>query len=200
MRAIAVIAVLTYHADKSVLSGGFLGVDMFFVISGYLITSIMHKGCLSGTFSLAGFYQRRISRIFPVFFLVLISILLGAHTFFNSQDFASAGALATATALSATNFKLMLQGSYFEMSPDSQPFLHFWSLSVEEQFYVFLPLLFVASQRWGLSRKFLFLALGGLFLMSLSACVLMAQTQPSWAFYLLRHEGGSFLPDLYLRF
>jgi peptidoglycan/LPS O-acetylase OafA/YrhL len=162
-----------------------VGVDIFFVISGYLITSIIYRDCVNQKFSLAKFYQRRISRIFPVFFMVSLSILITASILYSAQDFSSAGALSAASSLSLTNIKLMFQGNYFEVSPDAQPFLHFWSLSVEEQFYLFLPLTLFMTHKLRLSRKWLLVLLGTLAVGSLGACVVLTHTRPTWAFYLL---------------
>ena len=86
-------------------------------------------------------YQRRIARIFPAFFTVALATLVGAYYIYSPQDLASAGVNLAAAALSVANLKFMVQGIYFEISPDAQPFLHYWSLSVEEQFYIFFPLL-----------------------------------------------------------
>lgn len=185
MRAIAVLSVLVFHLEKTLLPGGFVGVDVFFVISGYLITSIIYDASQSNSFSISRFYQRRISRIFPVLFTVTIAILLAASVLYTSQDFASAGALAMASVLSVANIKLMLQGDYFEVSPDSQPFLHFWSLSVEEQFYVFLPFLLVLTHRYRVSRRLLLLLLSLLAATSFISCLYITNTKPTWAFYLL---------------
>src|SRR5829696_10130064 len=84
MRSIAVLGVLLFHLDKRWLPGGFVGVDVFFVISGYLITSIIRRDCLSGRFSLGGFYQRRVSRIFPVLFSVILATVVAASLLYNS--------------------------------------------------------------------------------------------------------------------
>lgn len=185
IRALAVIAVLAFHLEKSILPGGFVGVDVFFVISGYLITSILCHQSQSGRMSLLIFYHRRISRIFPLFFLVGFVTLAIASRVYTSQDFASAGALAAASAVSATNFKLMLQGNYFEVTPDSQPYLHFWSLSVEEQFYLFLPLLIHIKHRYGFTRRWLLFTLSILGSISFLLCLLLTKSRPTWAFYLL---------------
>jgi peptidoglycan/LPS O-acetylase OafA/YrhL len=183
LRAIAVIGVFVFHLNKKWLPGGFVGVDVFFVISGYLITSIIFKDLQGGSFTLAGFYQRRIARIFPAFFTVALVTVAAAGLVYSSQDFASAGALLTAAALSVVNVKLMFQGDYFAISPDSQPFLHYWSLSLEEQFYVFFPPFFLLLYRTHRNR--LFAALGVLCGFSFLACVIMTGLRPAWAFYLL---------------
>jgi peptidoglycan/LPS O-acetylase OafA/YrhL len=185
LRAVAVIAVLLFHFHKSLLPGGFVGVDVFFVISGYLIASIIIGECENGQFSFLRFYQRRISRIFPVFFLVSLITLIAASCLYTSQDFASAGAVMMAAALSVANLKLMLQGNYFELSPDAQPLLHFWSLSLEEQFYFVLPLIVYLAFRLKVTRRNLALLLMAIAAMSFVGCVALTTKNPTWAFYLL---------------
>lgn len=185
MRAIAVVSVLLYHLRDDLLCGGFVGVDVFFTISGYLITTIIYNELLNDDFSFLRFYQRRVSRIFPVFFLVTLAILGAASVIYTQQDFASAGALATASVLSVANLKLMLQGNYFQMSPDAQPFLHYWSLSVEEQFYLFWPLALFCAYKLRLTRFRLGILLGVVVAASFAACILLTRSNPTWAFYLL---------------
>jgi peptidoglycan/LPS O-acetylase OafA/YrhL len=183
LRAIAVLSVFIFHLNHRWLPGGFVGVDVFFVISGYLITSIIFNDCQGDKFSLLKFYQRRIARIFPAFFTVALATLVGARFIYTPQDYASAGANLTAASLSVANLKYMLQGSYFQISPDAQPFLHYWSLSVEEQFYLFFPLLFLLLFKY--ARNHLVLVLGILGSGSLLACILLTPARPVWAFYLL---------------
>ena len=171
LRAIAVISVLIFHLDKRLLPGGFVGVDIFFVISGYLITSIIIADCANGKFSFAQFYQRRISRIYPAFFIVSIAILIASFLLYLQQDFASAGATVMAAAFSVTNFKFLLQGNYFEVSQDAQPLLHFWSLAVEEQFYIVFPLIVYLAFRFKVSRITLSRILIGFACVSLIAAI-----------------------------
>ncbi|MBU3682452.1 MAG: acyltransferase [Phycisphaerales bacterium] len=139
LRAFAVLAVLVFHLDRTVLPGGFVGVDVFFVISGYLITSIVAHEKESGAFSLARFYQRRVARILPAAFVVIAATLVATWLSFTVTDSSSTGAGAVAAVLSMANVKFAMQGDYFKMSPDAQPLLHYWSLSLEEQFYLFFP-------------------------------------------------------------
>ncbi len=185
LRAVAVVSVLAFHLDKNILPGGFVGVDVFFVLSGFLITSIIYSECSAGTFSLLRFYQRRISRIFPVFFLVSFAILAAASVLYTHQDFASVGALAAASSISLANMKLIFQGNYFELSPDAQPFLHFWSLSVEEQFYLVFPATLFVAVRMKLSRVWLSTLLWICAIASFASCIVLTKTSPAWAFYLL---------------
>lgn len=185
IRALAVLSVILFHLDNSLLQGGFVGVDVFFVISGFLITGILFSELEDGRFSFVRFYQRRISRIFPLQVLTTLAILVGAYAIYSPQDFASAGALALASAFSLTNIKLMFQGSYFEISPDAQPFLHFWSLAVEEQFYLCLPVSLFVFWRLRLSKKIIRGIFVGAMVISLAFCVILTLSKPTWAFYLL---------------
>jgi peptidoglycan/LPS O-acetylase OafA/YrhL len=175
--------VFIFHLHHKWLPGGFVGVDVFFVISGYLITSIIFGDCQQNTFSLRKFYQRRIARILPAFLSVALATLLGAWLIYGSQDFASCGANLAAATLSIANMKFMLQGNYFTISPDAQPFLHYWTLSVEEQFYMFFPLIFLLLYKIARNRTTLVLII--MWVASFLACVLLTQMKPIWAFFLL---------------
>jgi peptidoglycan/LPS O-acetylase OafA/YrhL len=159
-----------------------VGVDVFFVISGYLITSILCLDCEAGRFSLTKFYQRRIARLFPAFFTVALFTLAASWIVYNTQDFASAGVNLVAASLSLANVKYMFQGNYFEISPDAQPFLHYWSLSVEEQFYLFFPITLFVILRYARLHTLTILSLLGV--SSLAGSVLLTQINPVWAFYL----------------
>ncbi len=183
LRAIAILAVFLYHLHGSWLPGGFVGVDVFFVLSGYLITSVIMAEREKGSFSLVRFYQRRIARLLPAFLVMAAATLAGAFLIYSPQDLASTGANLAAAAASVINLKLMLQGTYFALSPDAEPFLHCWSLAVEEQFYFIYPVLLGFLYRR--SRKLLVGALAGLALLSLAACIGMTFLRDSWAFYLL---------------
>lgn len=183
LRSVAIIAVLIFHLAPRWLPGGFTGVDVFFVISGYLITGIQLADLDAGTFRLGRFYQRRIARIFPAMLCVACVTLLVAGLLYDAQERASAGANFTAALLSVANLKVMLQGNYFHLSRDTQPFMHFWSLSLEEQFYVVFPLLLAASHRF--DRRVAAVAGFVLTAASLVACVIITPTRPAMAFFLL---------------
>ncbi len=181
------LAVVVFHLNPAWLPGGFAGVDVFFVLSGYLITGIIVREQTAGTFRFAVFYQRRIARIFPAFAAVACATLLAARFCYTTQDFASAGADFSAALLSISNFHLLNQGNYFALSPDAQPFLHYWSLAVEEQFYLLYPLgLWFLLQR-APGRWFRYLL--GLGLLSFACSVVLTFTKPAWAFYLLPSRG-----------
>ena len=183
LRAVAVLAVFIFHLKGQWLPGGFVGVDVFFVISGFLITSILLREYDHNSFSLWKFYQRRIARLFPAFFTVALATLVAASFIYSAQDLASCGAGLASAALSMANLKYMLQGNYFAVSPDAQPFLHYWSLSVEEQYYMLFPsmllLLFCKAKSYKTA------ILGALCSASLLACIMLTYWRPQWAFYLL---------------
>jgi peptidoglycan/LPS O-acetylase OafA/YrhL len=183
LRAIAVLAVFLFHLNRQWLPGGFVGVDVFFVISGYLITSIVLRDCERGRFRFGRFYQRRIARLLPAFFAVGLATLIGAALIYSAQDLASAAATLSAAAGYVANLKFMFQGNYFTLSPDAQPFLHCWSLSVEEQFYLFFPAAFLLIYRT--AGEYKTRVLTALFALSLVACIALTPIKPVWAFYLL---------------
>jgi peptidoglycan/LPS O-acetylase OafA/YrhL len=148
LRAIAVLAVVAFHASPHRLPGGFIGVDIFFVISGFLITSILKKANEEESFSLISFYQRRIKRIFPALLIVLAgSAIFGYLTLFPNE-FAQLGKHISGGVSFISNFVLYSESGYFESSSDLKPLLHLWSLGIEEQYYIFFPvILFLAYWR-----------------------------------------------------
>jgi len=148
LRAFAVVAVMIYHAFPSALKGGFVGVDVFFVISGYLISGIILDALNSGRFTFTGFYARRIRRIFPALAVVLIAVLAGGWYWLYVDDYARLGRQAAAGAGFVSNFVLWRESSYFDIAADLKPLLHLWSLGVEEQFYFVWPLILVIASRW----------------------------------------------------
>jgi peptidoglycan/LPS O-acetylase OafA/YrhL len=148
LRAIAVIAVVICHAFPSLIPGGFVGVDIFFVISGYLISSIIIRDIDKHRFSILAFYDRRIRRIFPALIFILVAAAIFGWLFLFNAEFRALGRHLIASTLFYENFKLLSESGYFDSSSDGKPLLHLWSLSIEEQFYVFWPiLLYVARKR-----------------------------------------------------
>lgn len=183
LRAIAVLSVILFHADERLVPGGYLGVDMFFVISGFLITSLMISDLDAGRFSLADFYERRIRRILPVLFLVLaVTVPFAAALLLPSQRDAYAHSI-VATFLFSSNILFWLETGYFMPEAELKPLLHTWSLGIEEQFYVFFPLLLLSVWRFGPAVRIA--VLGFIFLLSLSGSILLAQSAPGANFYLL---------------
>lgn len=150
LRAIAILTVVAFHAFPSVFSGGFIGVDVFFVISGYLITSILQEEMQSGHWSIASFYARRILRIFPALVLVLLTCLVaGWHTLL-AEEYMQLGKHLGLGAAFLSNFGLWFEAGYFDKASEAKPLLHLWSLAIEEQFYIFWPLvlwLILSSRR-----------------------------------------------------
>jgi peptidoglycan/LPS O-acetylase OafA/YrhL len=150
LRAVAVIAVVLYHAFPKLVPGGFVGVDTFFVISGYLITGIIVGG-LDGPagFSFADFYARRVRRIFPALILVLAATLAVGVTIFLPSELTSLAKNAIASAFFGANFMLLSEAGYFDLAAHLKPLLHLWSLGIEEQFYLAWPLaLWLTPRRW----------------------------------------------------
>lgn len=147
LRAVAVASVVLFHAFPALLPGGFIGVDVFFVISGYLISSIIFRGMDDGVFSFATFYGRRVKRVFPALFLVLAFTYAVGWFFLLPEDFKRLGQHVAGGAGFASNFVLLGEVGYFDTSASLKPLLHLWSLGIEEQFYFFWPLLAYGAHR-----------------------------------------------------
>ena len=185
LRGIAVLGVFLYHLEPTWLPGGFVGVDVFFVLSGYLITGILLPSIHQKTFSFAIFFQRRIARIFPPLAAMLLAVLVLSHWFYPKEDIASIGSAAAAASAGLANMKFMMQGSYFRIIPDTQPLLHTWSLGVEEQYYMCVPVLLVALMRLSGSVRILRIVLWTLAIGSFFLCVAMTSVRPNIAFYFM---------------
>jgi peptidoglycan/LPS O-acetylase OafA/YrhL len=182
LRALAILSVVLYHAFPTFLTGGFVGVDIFFVISGFLISSIVFKEAHEGRYSHVRFYARRIKRIFPALSIVLLSCLMLGGYFLFKDEFKSLGKHIIAGSAFLSNFALTREGGYFDASAESKPLLHLWSLSIEEQFYIFWPLLIVAI--WKLPKKYVLSVIISLTLLSFIANLYLVDTNSSEAFYL----------------
>lgn len=139
LRAIAVLSVILFHAFPNAIPGGFMGVDIFFVISGYLITNIILTQANSGTFSFKDFYSRRIRRIFPALIIVLVSVYALGWFVMLADEFKQLGKHITAGAGFVANWAYWLESGYFDELHEFKPLLNLWSLGVEEQFYIFWP-------------------------------------------------------------
>jgi peptidoglycan/LPS O-acetylase OafA/YrhL len=151
LRALAVVSVMLFHAGIPFFSGGFVGVDIFFVISGYLITSIILSDLNQGNFSLAHFYERRVRRILPALIFVLLVCFVLAWMLLPEGDLRKFSKSMTTVPLFFSNFFFWQEGDYFETVAELKPLLHTWSLGVEEQFYIFFPpvLMFAFSKAGG---------------------------------------------------
>jgi peptidoglycan/LPS O-acetylase OafA/YrhL len=183
LRAFAVMPVILYHAHMF-CPGGFVGVDIFFVISGYLITKIIQKESERGSFTLMTFYQRRIRRIFPALF-VMFAISSGfACVLLLPNELRTYGMSLMSSAAFASNFFFSNQIGYFDPTSEEQPLLHIWSLAVEEQFYIFWPLIVVAMKLYA-PEKIKTLALVAVLVVSLGYGEFLVQHSPKAAFYMM---------------
>jgi peptidoglycan/LPS O-acetylase OafA/YrhL len=183
LRAIAVVPVVLYHYGIAGFSGGFVGVDVFFVISGFLITSLIFAEMREGAFSIAGFYERRARRILPALFAMMAFTAVLALLLLFPRDLTRFSESAAAAALSVSNFDFWNQAGYFDTGAETKPLLHTWSLGVEEQFYVLFPaVLYLLHTR---SRRLLLIFVAVLAVVSLAASIWAVRDAPSAAFYLL---------------
>jgi len=182
LRAIAVLAVLAFHADIG-LPGGYVGVDVFFVISGFLITGLILKDLEAERFSLLRFWERRIRRILPALALVLLFCLVAGAFFLLPLDYAELGRSAIAQALLSANFYFWRESGYFAQAAEMRPLLHTWSLAVEEQFYLLFPLFLVGWRRLAPAARLpaMLLVAAGSFGLSVYA----SYFHPAFNFYLL---------------
>ena len=147
LRAVAVLSVVAFHAFPEWIKGGFIGVDVFFVISGYLISTIIYENLDRGTFSFTEFYLRRVKRIFPALLLVLVSCYAFGWFSLLGDEYMQLGKHIAGGAGFVSNLVLWSESGYFDNAADTKPLLHLWSLGVEEQFYIVWPLLLWFSYR-----------------------------------------------------
>lgn len=174
LRAIAVLSVTIFHLNPHWLSGGFLGVDIFFVISGFLITSLLYRDISNDTFSFKTFYTKRIKRILPAFFVVIFVGLALAYTTFMYHDAKETGHAAFASVIFVANFVFSLGGGYFDVASEEKLFLHIWSLSIEEQFYFIVPTFLIILMKFGggyFKKYILYILTGLLILLMVSSAI-----------------------------
>jgi peptidoglycan/LPS O-acetylase OafA/YrhL len=181
LRAIAVTSVLFYHANSAWLPGGFIGVDIFFVISGYLISGIILGGIDRGTFSFGDFYARRVKRIFPALLLVLLTVSIVGWFCLFTDEFERLGKHVAAGAAFLSNIILWKEAGYFDPGSDLKPLLHLWSLGIEEQFYLIWPLLFFLLAK---ARRSSLAAIGAITLGSFALNIYWVKDHEVRAFYL----------------
>ena len=180
LRALAVWAVVFFHAFPARMSGGFIGVDIFFVISGYLISGIIFKELAAGEFSFFHFYSRRVRRIFPALLLVLLAACIAGWVVLLADEYALLGKHVAAGAGFIQNLVLWAESGYFDQAADLKPLLHLWSLGVEEQFYIFWPVILWVLVKQRLS---IFAALLVLAAISFALCIALTFTNQTAAFY-----------------
>lgn len=198
LRAIAILLVVAAHVGIETLDGGFVGVDVFFVLSGYLITSQLAKELTNtGRIQLALFYARRLRRLLPALLTVLLISCLGGWLLYPPGDFPRQAFAAAAASIWLSNFYFALSGmDYFSPQVGDNLFLHTWSLGVEEQFYLLWPLLLLLAA-WmpksaaGMATRLKAMLLA-VFLLSLTACVLLTQKHPVTAFYMMPMRAWQF--------
>ncbi|THB71514.1 MAG: acyltransferase [Gammaproteobacteria bacterium] len=194
LRAIAVLAVIIFHIHNSLLPGGFVGVDIFFVISGYLITLHIIRDLDSDNFSLLEFYRRRIKRIVPVMLVIVVFVIVISLIIQRPEDSKNVAKTSVAALLSVSNiyFWLFQDSGYFAQASREIPLLHLWSLGVEEQFYIFWPLVLMAFYKALRGRHFI-----GLFTVVMVFSFLAGQflysQYPSFVYYMLPTRAGELL-------
>ncbi len=182
LRAVSVIAVLLFHAKVPGFSGGYVGVDVFFVISGFLITSLLLKEQREGRISFFGFYERRIRRLLPAALPVLIATFVLAYFFYLPKEFSEFCESLIAFFSFSSNFYFLGQAGYFDASSETKPLLHMWSLSIEEQYYLLLPAMIAVL--YGRTRNALFYSIVALLLMSIVVSQYhVSQGDKAWAFF-----------------
>lgn len=182
LRAVAVLSVAGYHAHVPGFSGGYVGVDIFFVISGFLITRIILQDLARGSFSIINFYERRVRRIMPALFVVAFFVVCFTFLYRSPRDADIFGESVSLFAVFGANFFFYGQLDYFADPVEFYPLLHMWSLAVEEQFYVFFPLVLLGLATWRSAA--MTPALGAIAALSLVGAVLMLPHDPKAVFFL----------------
>lgn len=174
---------ILFHAGFDTFSGGFVGVDIFFVISGYLITTIILTELEQGKFSIVNFYERRARRILPALFLVMLVCIPFAWLWLLPSDMKDFSQSLVAVSIFLSNVLFWDQSGYFDTAAELKPLLHTWSLAVEEQYYVLFPLLLIWC--WKLGKRRILILLVLVFIISLIIAQWAAYVKPTTAFYLL---------------
>ena len=183
LRALAVIPVILFHAGFKYFGGGFVGVDIFFVISGYLITAIILADLQAGKFSITKFYERRARRILPCLYLVMLASMLLGYFWMMPDEFKNFGQSVFATTIFSNNILLAFTSGYWALASEYKPLLHTWSLGVEEQYYVIFPFILIIG--WKYFRKYLGVVVSIIAFSSLLLATWGVARSPDLAFYLL---------------
>jgi peptidoglycan/LPS O-acetylase OafA/YrhL len=198
LRALALLPVILFHAGFETFSGGFVGVDVFFVISGYLITSIILSELEQGKFQIVNFYERRARRILPALFFVMLVCIPFAWFWLLPSDMKDFSKSLVAVPLFASNILFWRDKGYFHTTAELKPLLHTWSLAVEEQFYVLFPLFLMLF--WKLGKRWILITLGLVFVASLALAQWAAYSNPVTAFFLLPSRGWELLIGAFAAF
>lgn len=183
LRAVAVLAVIFYHAGFSFFTGGYVGVDVFFVISGFLITSIIMEDLSKGRFTLAYFYERRARRILPALFVIMAACLPFAWLWMTPDQLKDFSQSMVSVSFFSSNIFFFLKSGYFEQASELKPLLHTWSLAVEEQYYIIFPLVLMLIWQW--KTKNIYLTLSIIFVGSMLCAELLKGYNESANFFLL---------------
>jgi peptidoglycan/LPS O-acetylase OafA/YrhL len=183
LRAVAVLPVILFHAGFSAFSGGFVGVDVFFVISGFLITGILISDLEKGRFSILRFYERRARRILPALFVVMLACLPFAYMWMLPSQLANFGQSLIAVVLFGSNILFWREGGYFAAAAELKPLLHTWSLAIEEQYYLLFPVFLLWAWRFG--RRRVLRGIVGVAVLSLMLSELTGRRDPDANFYLI---------------
>lgn len=198
LRALAVLPVILFHAGFDTFSGGFIGVDVFFVISGYLITSIILSEQEAGTFSLINFYERRARRILPALFLVMAVCIPFAWFWLLPSDMENFSQSLSAVSVFASNILFWRESGYFDTAAELKSLLHTWSLAVEEQYYVLFPLFLMFM--WRFARRWTVATLAVIAMTSLAVAQWGAYNNPAAAFFLLPTRGWELAIGAFIAF
>lgn len=181
LRALAILPVVVFHAWPALMPGGFVGVDIFFVISGYLITTLLLQRLAAGSYSIGAFYAARIRRIFPALFTMLALVVPACLLLLEPQALREFARLLGATGLFVSNVELYRTTGYFDGAAELKPLLHTWSLAVEEQYYIVFPLLLALL--WRFARRYIGVVLLAVGLVSLAWCLQQMRYDVELAFY-----------------
>lgn len=192
LRALAVLIIIVFHFDKTVLTGGFMGVDIFFVISGFIITSLIYPQIQSNEFSFSEFYNKRIKRILPLYYLVAVTSLIIAYLLFSPNDFVSFADSLRYSSAFISNIYFERNTGYFANSSETMPLLNIWSLSVEEQFYLIWPIFLLAATRF-VSNKVAVGIIVALIIALASYSHFLAITSSAEAYFLIQSRGFELL-------
>ncbi|MGB8544749.1 MAG: acyltransferase, partial [Azonexus sp.] len=197
LRAVAVLAVLLFHCFPTALPGGFVGVDVFFVISGYLIGRSSFDEIAAGRYSAWAYFGRRARRIFPALIVVLVSVLIAGYWMLMPNEYELLGKHVAGASIFISNWQFWREVGYFNAEASLKPLLHLWSLAVEEQFYLALPLLFLVAGRH--HRRVAWL-LGGVAVISLMGVTWRLADHKAWAYFHLFSRGWELLVGVLLAY
>lgn len=198
LRAFAILPVMLFHAGIESFSGGYVGVDIFFVISGYLITSILISDMANGSFKLSHFYERRVRRIIPALFFVVLCSIPFAWLFLHPLEMVDFAQSIIASVSFSSNILFWFEADYFDTAAEFKPLLHTWSLAVEEQFYILFPLLLMFIWKFGSSKIIAILI--AIFLASFVAANILVFEYSAFSFYLLPTRAWEILIGVFCAF